>query len=169
MKCMHKIKALEVCSWAFGSRRSAQESLVAGAAPLVPVVLHIHKSALHCSGSVVLQSKNSHCWEPAPSQEPRWKMIPVQGAAEITEFLPGMSSKLNNNQCLWINALSQSLGSDGWASAKCCSPSSAHPLVWQQTGPWVRGWTVPGNENLSSVKALLKRSRASALEKLLQF
>lgn len=76
-------------------------------------------------------------------------MIPIQEAAEITEFLPGMSSKLNNNEFVWINALSGSPGSDGLGSAKCCSQSSAHALVWQQTGPLVRRWTVLSNKSLS--------------------
>lgn len=108
-----------------------QWSLVAKAAPLVPGLLHIHKSALHALAVSSCRASTTAAETQPHSQEPGWKMIPIEGAVEITEFLPRMSSKLNNNERVWINALSGSPDTDGWGRSKCSSQGSARPPVWQ--------------------------------------
>lgn len=91
-----------------------QQSLVAEAGPLVPALLHIHKSALHALAVLSCRASSTTA-EPRPlGQEAGWKMIAIDGAAEITGFLPRASGKLSSNECVWVSALSGSPDTDGW-------------------------------------------------------
>lgn len=150
-----------------------QLSPVAKASPLVPVLLHIHKSGLHALPVLSCRASTTAAEAQPLSQEPGWKIIPIDGAVEITEFLPRMNSKLNNNECVWINALSGSPDTDGLGSAKCyslkavCTSSGVAGWGSKQVLGWWK-WTVLSNKKLSSMNVLLKRSSSSVLEKLLQ-
>lgn len=140
MKCTHTIKPFQVGVLGFPERCEVLHcSLVAECGPLAPTLLYIHKSALHTlavlasragtnTGRLVLVDRNGVKNDPNP-----W----VCGKHRI---LPGTSSRLTNNEQVWVSTLSGRSDTDGLECSVCYSLIAAYILHlgrprWQ-TGPW---------------------------------